>query len=196
MISCTKWFDFNRAYIIPIKRSFDRLVPLFKFNEKPKVNTIDTRTWTNSKATKLLSQELKNQDEEVSIRQRNAKGLIRTKTWSIIYLRAYVKRRFISPKVVKDLIIPSKEKSEKPTSARYTEELIFVIRFEKDISHPKEDFPSVLISSVTIETIFIISAQIHKEEFIKAIKIIDLNINCVGLWLLEYIKWENKKFAA
>lgn len=48
------------------------------------------------------------------------------------------------------------------------------------------------MDNVIIETMFINCSQIHREEFIREIKIIDLKINCLGESILEYVKCESK----
>ena len=170
--------------MVPINNNLERFVPEFRFKEKPRVKISAIRTWTKSIEIKLLSHELKNHAVELLIKHRKAKGLIIINICNITYRKEYVKSKLIRPKLVKDFIIPSKENSEKPESFKYTEEFIWFIIQEKEISFPKVDFPRILIRSVIIETISIIWLQIQREEFIRAIKIIHLNINWLGCSLL------------
>ena len=89
-----------------------------------------------------------------------------------------------SPKVVKDFIIPSKENIFKSPD-RYTDLFILSIKFEKLILVLNKLSPILAIAFVTREIIAIICSQIQREEFIKAIKIIALKINCFGESTLE-----------
>ena len=71
--------------------------------------------------------------------------------------------------------------------------LILLIKFEKLILHPNILLHISDKLDVIRDIIFIISSQIQRDEFIIAIKIIHLNINCFGVSTLEYVKCESKK---
>ena len=96
--------------MIPIYKSFEIVEFDVIWIEKDKSKIKDTKICTNKRERKVFIHTLKNHSEVLVIKLKKAKGLIRTKIWIIMYLREYVNKRFINPKVVKDFIIPSKEK--------------------------------------------------------------------------------------
>jgi hypothetical protein len=110
----------------------------------------------------------------------------------MIYLKAYVKTRFNRPKVEKDLIIPSNEMMLKELVFTYTFWLRLLIKFEKLTSQPFNEQPRSEMALVISSLIRIICSQIHRDEFIIAIKTSALKINCLGDSELEYIKCESR----
>ena len=106
---------------------------------------------------------------------------------------AYENIKFINPKVVKVLIIPSSEvTSITPSSNIYTLSLICVIKLTNEISSPKINLPISQIEPDINEIILIICLHIHNDSFIKIIKIMALNINAIGGWTFAYVIWENR----
>ncbi len=93
----------------PIKRSFDigKLEFISIVNDNSKI--IDISTCISNNEIKVLSHTLKKNDVLELSNEINAKGLINTKVCTIIYLKEYVNTKFNKPKVVNDLMIPSKE---------------------------------------------------------------------------------------
>ena len=108
--SLTYRFALVKAYNTPIYSILDNIVFCEKLIEYEKTRIIDMSNWTNNSDKKLFIHTLKNHSDDVLIKLKKAKGLINIKIWTIIYLKEYVKRRLISPKLVKDFIIPSNDK--------------------------------------------------------------------------------------
>lgn len=177
-------FTLLNAKIIPIYKSFANKGFEDKSIEKESNKIRAVKICTKRREIKFFSHTRKNHSDEFVIKLKNAKGEMSTKTWIIIYLKELLNTKFIKPKDVNDFTIPSKENR---LNSPDIDNVLFMssiksekLKLDLNSESQRNDKPSVII-----ETIFIICSQIQREEFIMAIKIIVLNINCLGESTLE-----------
>lgn len=102
-----------------------------KSTEKINSKIIDTMIWTNKREKRFLSQVLKNQAVFERINDKKAKGVIKTKTFTKIYLKEYVNTRFNKEKDKIPLINPSMVNIFKEDVSTEIFVLILVIKEEK-----------------------------------------------------------------
>ena len=108
--------------------------------------------WINNKENKFFNQDLKNQDVESRINDKNAKGVSKIKILTIIYLKEYVKTRFSNDIVREDFINPSKEKTSMDDVSIEMLLLISKINSAKQIFLLNKFSPIPLIARVILET--------------------------------------------
>ena len=100
---------------------------------------------------KFLNQALKNQEVEFNDKDKIAKGERRAKIFIIIYLKEYEKTRLSKETLKVDFIKPSIEKIFVTIESIPIQELILLIKDEKQISVLKRFSPKFLIAKVILE---------------------------------------------
>ena len=93
-----------------------------------------TNTSRSNRERKVLTQALKIQLNLSTDKQRIAKGLIKTKTFTMTYLKEYDNARLIKPIEINDFIIPSNENKLNDVVSKKVEEFKLWINAEKQIS--------------------------------------------------------------
>ena len=133
--------------------TFENKSPADRLIEKITSIINATNDCNNSKDKTHLNQDLKNQLVEEFIKVIIAKGVIKTKTFSITYLKEYVKSKFNKLNEIKPFNNPSSEKIFKVFSVD-TILFIFRINSEKLILQLNRFSPTSLIAREIIELMF------------------------------------------
>ena len=154
--SRTKEFALIKAYIPPKYKILDHMLPLEKSIENRISNIIDTKICKASKEKKILNQDLKNQDVEFRLKDRNAKGAIKTNTFIIIYRKEYEKTKLNNESVKIAFNRPSKENILIEDVSIDKEELILKINSWKEIFLWNKFSPNCKIADVIDELRLII----------------------------------------
>ena len=147
-------FALVNAYIDPTKNTFDKISVDEKSIEKVINNIKATKDCRSNKERRALNQDLKNQDVEVLIKVKIAKGVIRIKTFKIMYLKEYVNNRFNKLIEIKLFNNPSNEKTFKLLISVVTMLSSFEINSEKLILQLKMFSPISRIEREIKEFIF------------------------------------------
>lgn len=109
----------------------------------------------NISENNVLAQALKNQLLDSKERLRKAKGASNINTFTVIYLREYVKIRFSSENEIVLCIMPSREKISK--ESLLSEKFNSVIKLEKEIVVFNIDSP---MSKIAKEILLVIERKI------------------------------------
>ena len=120
---------------------------LEKSREKIISNINEIKGWTKSNDKNILSHALKNHELEVFIKVKNANGVRSTRTFTIMYLREYVKSKLIKLIETKLFNKPLNEKTLKSVESIVIVELKLSIIAEKEMSQPNALAPAFRIAS-------------------------------------------------
>ena len=158
-------------------------------------NTNETNICINNKDKKHLIQALKKLEVELTLRDKKAKGEIRTNTFIIIYLSEYEKVKFKKPIEIMLFNRPSIEKIVKLFSSICIIILSLSTKVEKLIVEPNKLFPNSRIAEEIELVINISCSQINIEEFIQIQKINNLKIKLTGrsVWVIKRFDNNNLK---
>ena len=138
-----------------------------KSTEKINSKIIDTMIWTNKREKRFLSQVLKNQAVFERINDKKVKGVIKTKTFTKIYLKEYVNTRFNKEKDKIPLINPSMVNIFKEDVSTEIFVLILVIKEEKHMLSWNKSSPILRIDREILDIKLINCSIIKKEEFMQ-----------------------------
>ena len=117
-----------------------------KSTENISSKIIETIIWINKRENKFLSHALKNQFVLERIRDRKAKGVIKTKTFTKIYLKEYVNTRFSKERDKTPLIKPSIVKIFREDISIAILVFILLIKEEKQILSWNKSSPMLRIT--------------------------------------------------
>lgn len=171
-----------------MQRTFERMFPEEKSIEKVTNKISATKDCSKSNERVALNQALKNQLVVELIKVSTAKGVIKINTFTITYLKEYVKSRFIKLIVIKLFNTPSSEK----TFMLVVLSLVIIlsnlrISWEKLILHPKMFSPNSRIARDISEFIFKNCSIKKYDELDKIANINNLNINWNGCSVYVFV---------
>ena len=126
-----------------------------KSNAKTINKVRDINGCIKSSDKNILNQDLKNHAVELFINVKNANGISKIRTFTIINLREYVNNKFMKLIEIRLCNNPSKENTFKFVLSTVTTEFKFDIREEKEISSPNILLPMLLIASDNKEVKYI-----------------------------------------
>ena len=139
-------FVLIRAYKPPIQSNFEKTLVDDKSVENINNKIKEIKDCCNNKDKNVLNQVLKNHEVEWLVKQSIAKGVNKTKTLTMTYLREYENIKLNKLIDTKPLINPSNEKILKSVSLTETTLFNCFINSEKEISKPKILEPKLRIA--------------------------------------------------